>query len=131
MVSGPWRVRFRARVMASRTPKHMPRWSAMRTCIVVFLFPMGRFALPRTSTLFPVNCSAKMGSASGLGTILLHNGLQLLEIARECLPANVGQLAAGLRPPADKLLFDQDVAFLLELLQMNAQVADRHIQSIA
>src|SRR5579871_4312216 len=62
---------------------------------------------------------------------LLHDGFQVIEIFRESPAAGAGELTARLRPAANELLVDGDVALLFQFLQMHTQVAVRHAQRIA
>src|SRR5579884_3766384 len=69
-------------------------------------------------------------SGARLPPPLLHDGFQVIEVALKRLATLASQLTARLRPPADELLVDGDIAFFFELLQVDAQVAIGHLQSI-
>src|SRR5207253_1391369 len=73
--------------------------------------------------------SSSLGSRFASPTF--DNGFQVVEIALEGLPASGGEPASCLRPAADKLLVNGDVAVVLQLLQVNAQVAVGHVQLVA
>src|SRR5579885_2006530 len=120
--------------MASRTPKHMPRCSARRTCMIGFLFSVdrqgrsgepswafraARLAAPTVNRPWIIQLTPCSGAVPAAA--LLHDGFQMIEIARESLAAGAGELAARLWPAADELLVDGDVALLFQLLQMNAE----------
>src|SRR6266403_2157109 len=106
--------------IASRTPKHMPRCSAMRTLMV------------RSPLQGNRNIPCDLTSACPrLLPSLLHDRLQVIQVARERLLPGPAQAAGGLWPPADELLVDGDVTLVFELLQVHAQIAVGHFQGVA
>src|SRR5439155_12931852 len=65
------------------------------------------------------------GGESGAGPrpALRDNRFQMVEVLGKGVAAGGGQPAGRLRPPADELLVDDHEAGLLELLQVDAEVA--------
>ena len=114
--------------MVSRTPKHMPKCSAVRTCMADSSLGRqrvggcgGRPLLNRPSVL-----RFNRPQAGPPRPALLDDRFQVIEVAAEGLPAGPRELAARLRPAADELLVDEDVAPLFQLLQVDAEVAVGH-----
>src|SRR5262245_2034638 len=70
-------------------------------------------------------------SGACLAPSLMDDVFQMIEVACERLSADGCQPASGLRPSRHELLVDGDVALVLHLLQVDAQVTIGHFQSIA
>src|SRR5260370_35310568 len=114
MVTGPCRVSSKAMSMASRTPKHIPRWSAMRTSIFVLPVPCGgKFE----------TCPTPRRSRSLVATPLLNDGFQMIQVTREGTLAGLGQAATRLGPTAPELLATGEEASTFPLLRSAADGA--------
>ncbi len=95
-----------------------------------FLFPLRR-ASPVSENrpwMFRLTWRA---SGSVPAAALLHDSFQMIEVIGESLLAGAGELAARLRSATDELLVDGDVAFLFELLQVDAEIAVGHADGVA
>src|SRR5262249_57656122 len=98
-----------------------------------FILHSSFFILPSTFFLLSsVLCllSSGLSRLSRLAPPLLNEGLQMIQILGKRLAAVLGQTTGGMRPPADELLLDGDVALLLEFLQIHTQVAVGHFHLI-
>src|SRR5262249_23716504 len=75
--------------------------------------------------------SSSQPSRAGLAAALADDRFQVIQVDGKCLLAFLRQPARRLRPTADELLVDGDVAAILQLLQVNAEVAVGHVEAVA